>query len=62
MILGLVLGVICESNLRRAYTIVAGDTLMEATINILTRPVTDHHPDLYPCFVEPRVQASAQKA
>ena len=40
MILGLVLGVICESNLRRAYTIVAGDTLMEATINILTRPVT----------------------
>ena len=36
----LVLGVICESNLRRAYTIVAGDTLMEATINILTRPVT----------------------
>ena len=37
---GLVLGVICESNLRRAYTIVAGDTLMEATINILTRPVT----------------------
>ena len=40
MILGLVRGVICESNLRRAYTIVAGDTLMEATINILTRPVT----------------------
>ena len=40
MILGLVLGVICESNLRRAYTIVAGGTLMEATINILTRPVT----------------------
>ena len=40
MILGLVLGVICESNLRRAYTIVAGDTLMEATINILPRPVT----------------------
>ena len=40
MILGLVLGVICESTLRRAYTIVAGDTLLEATFNILTRPVT----------------------
>ena len=40
MILGLVLGVICESNLRRAYTIADGATLMEATINIVTRPVT----------------------
>jgi putative tricarboxylic transport membrane protein len=40
MILGLVLGVICESNLRRAYTIVMGDTFMEATVNLLKRPVT----------------------
>lgn len=40
MILGLVLGIICESNLRRAYTIASGDTLWQATINILTRPVT----------------------
>ena len=40
MILGLVLGVICESNLRRAYTIADGATLMEATVNIVTRPVT----------------------
>ncbi len=40
MILGLVLGVICESNLRRAYTIAAGDTLLQETVNILTRPVT----------------------
>lgn len=40
MILGLVLGVICESNLRRAYTIAAGDTLWQETIHIVTRPVT----------------------
>ena len=40
MILGLVLGIICESNLRRAYTIAQGDTLLEATIDIVTRPVT----------------------
>jgi putative tricarboxylic transport membrane protein len=40
MILGLVLGVICESNLRRAYTIVMGDTFLEATLNLLKRPVT----------------------
>jgi putative tricarboxylic transport membrane protein len=40
MILGLVLGVICESNLRRAYIIVSGDTLLQATVNLLTRPVT----------------------
>ena len=40
MILGLVLGVICESNLRRAFTIAAGDTLWQETINIVTRPVT----------------------
>ena len=40
MILGLVLGVICESNLRRAYTIAAGNTLWQETVNIVTRPVT----------------------
>ncbi|MCD7909613.1 MAG: tripartite tricarboxylate transporter permease [Clostridium sp.] len=40
MILGLVLGVICESNLRRAYTIVAGNSLWEETVNIVSRPVT----------------------
>lgn len=40
MILGLVLGVICESNLRRAYTIASGDTLWQETVNIVTRPVT----------------------
>jgi putative tricarboxylic transport membrane protein len=40
MILGLVLGVICESNLRRAYIIVSGDTLFQATVNLLMRPVT----------------------
>ncbi|MDR3160887.1 MAG: tripartite tricarboxylate transporter permease [Spirochaetaceae bacterium] len=40
MILGLVLGVICESNLRRAYTIVSGDTFWQATGNIISRPVT----------------------
>lgn len=40
MILGLVLGVICESNLRRAYTIAAGDTLWQETVHIVSRPVT----------------------
>jgi putative tricarboxylic transport membrane protein len=40
MILGLVLGVICEANLRRAYTIISGDTLFQATMNLLKRPVT----------------------
>lgn len=40
MILGLVLGNICESNLRRAYTMAAGDTFLQATLSILSRPVT----------------------
>jgi putative tricarboxylic transport membrane protein len=40
MILGLVLGTICEANLRRAYTIISGDTLFQATVNLLRRPVT----------------------
>ena len=40
MILGLVLGTICESNLRRAYTIASGDTLWEETLQMLARPVT----------------------
>lgn len=40
MILGLVLGIICESNLRRAFTIADGATLWQAAINIVSRPVT----------------------
>ncbi|MDR1575615.1 MAG: tripartite tricarboxylate transporter permease [Treponema sp.] len=42
MILGLVLGVIVEGNLRRAYTILSGasTTLWESTLSILRRPVT----------------------
>lgn len=40
MILGLVLGVICESNLRRAYTIASGDTLLQVTFNVISRPIT----------------------
>lgn len=40
MILGLVLGVICESNLRRAFTIATGDTLLQAAWNIVQRPIT----------------------
>jgi putative tricarboxylic transport membrane protein len=40
MILGLVLGVICESNLRRAYIMAPGDTLLQVTGNLLLRPVT----------------------
>jgi putative tricarboxylic transport membrane protein len=40
MILGLVLGVICESNLRRTYTIVSGATFWGSTFNIVSRPVT----------------------
>ncbi|MDR0624425.1 MAG: tripartite tricarboxylate transporter permease [Treponema sp.] len=40
LILGLVLGTICEANLRRAYIMAPGDTLLQVTGNILTRPVT----------------------
>jgi putative tricarboxylic transport membrane protein len=40
MILGLVLGIICESNLRRAYIMAPGDTLLQVTGNIIARPVT----------------------
>jgi putative tricarboxylic transport membrane protein len=40
MILGLVLGTICEANLRRAYIIISGDTLWQASTNLLARPVT----------------------
>lgn len=40
MILGLVLGVICESNLRRAFTIASGDNLFQEAVNIVSRPVT----------------------
>jgi putative tricarboxylic transport membrane protein len=39
MILGLVLGKICESNLRRAYIIAPGDTLLEVTWNIFKAPL-----------------------
>jgi putative tricarboxylic transport membrane protein len=39
MILGLVLGKICESNLRRAYTIADGDTLLSTTWNVFTEPL-----------------------
>lgn len=40
LILGLVLCVICESNLRRAFTIANGDTLLQVTWNVVTRPIT----------------------
>lgn len=40
MILGLVLGVICESNLRRAFTIATGDTLLQSAISVVSRPIT----------------------
>ncbi len=40
MILGLVLGSICESNLRRAFTIASGDTLLQEAGQMLMRPVT----------------------
>ena len=40
MILGLVLGTICESNLRRAFTIASGDTLLQEAGQMMLRPVT----------------------
>ena len=40
LILGLVLGTLCESNLRRAVTIANGDTLMAEFIYLLKRPIT----------------------
>lgn len=40
LILGLVLGTLCESNLRRAVTIANGDTLMGEFIYLLKRPIT----------------------
>ncbi|MDR1934411.1 MAG: tripartite tricarboxylate transporter permease [Candidatus Accumulibacter sp.] len=39
MILGLVLGKICESNIRRAYIISPGETLWETTCNVFTEPL-----------------------
>ncbi|GHT68735.1 hypothetical protein FACS1894110_16960 [Spirochaetia bacterium] len=39
MILGLVLGKICESNLRRAYIIAPGETLWETTVNVFKAPL-----------------------
>jgi putative tricarboxylic transport membrane protein len=40
LILGLVLGVICESNLRRASIIAPGDTLLSTLGAIISRPIT----------------------
>lgn len=40
MILGLVLGTICKSNLRRAFTIASGDTLLQEAGQMMLRPVT----------------------
>lgn len=40
MILGLVLSTICESNLRRAFTIASGDTLLQEAGQMMLRPVT----------------------
>jgi putative tricarboxylic transport membrane protein len=40
MILGLVLGKIVESNLRRAFIIAPGNTLLESAANIALRPMT----------------------
>jgi putative tricarboxylic transport membrane protein len=40
LILGLVLGVICESNLRRASIMAPGDTLFATLAAIVTRPIT----------------------
>jgi putative tricarboxylic transport membrane protein len=39
MILGLVLGKICESNLRRAFVIADGETLWETAWNVFTAPL-----------------------
>jgi putative tricarboxylic transport membrane protein len=40
LILGLVLGTICESNLRRAFTTAHGDSLFSSAVEMLHRPVT----------------------
>ena len=40
LILGLVLGVIVESNLRRAFTIAQGGNIFEVAVNVFARPVT----------------------
>jgi putative tricarboxylic transport membrane protein len=39
MILGLVLGKICESNLRRAYIVAPGTNLWDTTWNVFTQPL-----------------------
>jgi putative tricarboxylic transport membrane protein len=39
MILGLVLGPICEANIRRAYTIATGDGLWDTTWNVFSQPL-----------------------
>lgn len=40
MILGLVLGTICESNLRRAFTVASGETLLQKAGQMMMRPTT----------------------
>jgi putative tricarboxylic transport membrane protein len=41
MILGLVLGPICESNIRRAYSIAAADGLWDTTWKVFSQPLKD---------------------
>ncbi len=40
LILGLVLGNLCETNLRRAITIANGETMLHKVMSLLSRPVT----------------------
>lgn len=40
LILGLVLGPLCETNLRRAVTIANGDSIFEKILGLLQRPIT----------------------
>jgi putative tricarboxylic transport membrane protein len=40
LILGLVLGNLCETNLRRAVTIANGDTMPAKVMYLLNRPIT----------------------
>jgi putative tricarboxylic transport membrane protein len=62
MILGLVLGNICESNLRRAFTIANGDTLMQEAVQLLSRPVTGIIMLICVCvLVSPAVKPILQK-
>jgi putative tricarboxylic transport membrane protein len=40
LILGLVLGNLCETNLRRAVTIANGDTMIAKVMYLMGRPIT----------------------